>query len=67
MMKILRKDLSMTGPERENASMTFSQRYSASMTDFLWAPMFVRDCDCVRHSVMIRMVAVSPELESREL
>ena len=37
------------------------------MTDFSWGPMFVRDCDSVRHSVMIRMVAVSPELESREL
>ena len=57
----------MTGPEREYASMTFSQRLSVSMTDFLWAPLFERVRCCDWYNVIFRMVAVSPELESREL
>ena len=47
--------------------MTFSQRLSVSMTDFLWAPLFERVRCCDWYSVIFRMVAVSPELESREL
>tara|TARA_B100001057_G_scaffold16104_1_gene15191 strand:- start:447 stop:620 length:174 start_codon:yes stop_codon:yes gene_type:complete len=57
----------MTAPEREYASMTFSQRYSASMTDFLWAPLILRVRCCDWYSVIFELVAVSPELESREL